>query len=155
MKLNHLPWTTVFLLCSLACVSQVRKYSNAFLDIGVGGRGLAMSSAQVATVRDATAGFWNPAALARVKNNINLSLMHSEYFAGIAKYDYGSVAVPFKDKQRVIAFSMIRFAVDDIPNTLELFEDDGTINYDNIKSFSVGDYSFMFSFAQKFKKIEG
>jgi len=135
--------------------SQVRKYSNAFLDIGVGARGLALSSAQVATVSDATAGFWNPAALTRVKNNIDLSLMHTEYFAGIAKYDFGGFAIPLKDRERFIGFSLTRFAVDDIPNTLELFEKDGTINYDNLKSFSVGDWAFLFSFAQKFKKVNG
>ena len=78
--------------------------------------------------------------------------MHAEYFAGIAKYDYGAFAVPMKDKNRVIGFSAIRFAVDDIPNTLNLFEPDGSINYDNIKSFSVADWAFIFSYAQKVKE---
>jgi hypothetical protein len=114
-----------------------------------------MSSAQVATVNDATAGYWNPAAMTRVKNNINLSIMHSEYFAGIAKYDFGSFVVPMKDKQRFIGFSLIRFGVDDIPNTLNLFEPDGSINYSNIKSFSVADWAFLFSYAQKIEKLNG
>ncbi|HXH18835.1 MAG TPA: PorV/PorQ family protein [Chitinophagales bacterium] len=140
---------------SFSAFSQVRKYSNAFLDIGAGARGLSLASAQVATVGDATSGYWNPAALTRVKNNVNLSLMHAEYFAGIAKYDVGAFAIPLKDRKSFIGFSMLRFAVDDIPNTLELFEPDGSINYDNIQSFSVADWAFIFSFAQKFQKAEG
>jgi len=136
---------------AISSFAQVRKYSNAFLDIGAGARGLALSSAQVATVSDATAGYWNPAALVHLKSNVNFSLMHAEYFAGIAKYDYGTFAVPLKDKKSAIGFSMLRFAVDDIPNTIELFEPDGTINYDNIKSFSVSDWAFIFSFARKLK----
>jgi hypothetical protein len=127
----------------------VRKYSNEFLSIGVGARGLAMSSSVTSSVDDATATYWNPAGLTHIKNNFQVSVMHAEYFAGIAKLDYGAVAIPLKDQKRVIGISMIRFAVDDIPNTLNLFEDDGSINYDNIKSFSVGDYAFNFSYAQK------
>lgn len=142
------------LIVSSSSQAQVRKYSNEFLSIGVGARGLAMASAQVASVDDATAGFWNPANLTYLENDINFSLMHAEYFAGIAKIDYGSFAVPLKGRQRFIGLSFLRFAVDDIPNTLELFEPDGSINYNNIKSFSVADYAFLFSYAQKLP-VEG
>src|SRR3982751_6791343 len=85
-----------------ASFAQFRKYSNEFLNIGAGARGLAMGNAQVASANDATAGYWNPAGLAGVKDHPNLNLMHAEYFAGIAKYDYGSVAVPIQDNKRAI-----------------------------------------------------
>ena len=45
-------------------------------------------------------------------------------------------------------FDQIRFGVDDIPYTLTLFEKDGSINYDNVSSFSAADYAFLFSYAQ-------
>ena len=48
--------------------SQFRKYSNEFLNIGAGARGLAMGGAQVASVNDGTAGYWNPAGLVNVKD---------------------------------------------------------------------------------------
>ena len=48
--------------------AQFRKYSNEFLNIGAGARGLAMGSAQVASVQDGTAGYWNPAGLIGVKD---------------------------------------------------------------------------------------
>src|ERR1700712_3105769 len=82
--------------------SQFRKYSNEFLNIGAGARGLAMGNAQVATVDDATAGYWNPAGLVGVKDNPNAGIMHADYFAGISKYDYASVAVPVQDNKRTI-----------------------------------------------------
>jgi len=134
--------------------SQFRKYSNEFLNIGAGARGLAMGNAQVATANDATAGYWNPAGLTGVKDHPNAGIMHAEYFAGIAKYDYGSVAIPVQDNKRTIGFSILRFAVDDIPNTLFLVDPDGSINYNNIQTFSSADYAFLFSFAQNLKETE-
>lgn len=131
--------------------AQFRKYSNEFLNIGAGARGLGMGGAQVASVHDGTAGYWNPAALVAVKDQPQLNLMHAEYFAGIGKYDYGSIAIPLKDNKRTLAISLLRFAVDDIPNTIFLVEADGTINYNNITSFSSADYAFLLSYAQPVK----
>ncbi len=139
-------------LAALPGHAQFRKYSNEFLNIGAGARGLAMGSAQVATTNDATAGYWNPAGLVGVKDVPNGGIMHAEYFAGIAKYDYASFAIPVQDNKRTIGFSLLRFAVDDIPNTLFLVEPDGSINYGNIQSFSSADYAFLFSFAQNVKE---
>ena len=127
------------------------KYSNEFLSIGVSARSMGMSGSVVASVHDVTSGYWNPAGLMLVEPDIQLSIMHADYFAGIAKYDYGSVAIPLREKNATIGFSLIRFGVDDIPNTLFLVEPDGSINYDNITSFSVADYAFLGSYATKLK----
>lgn len=140
------------MLFPLISDAQFRKYSNEFLNIGAGARGLSMGNAQVASVNDATAGYWNPAGLTAVKDHPNATIMHAEYFAGIAKYDYASVAIPVQNNKRTIGFSLLRFAVDDIPNTLFLVEPDGSINYNNIQSFSSADYAFLFSFAQTLKE---
>ena len=118
------------------------------MSIGVGARALAMSNANVATVSDVTSGYWNPAGLLQVKCNLELGLMHSEYFAGIAKYDYGAGAAII-DSSSVIGLSVIRFAIDDIPNTIDLVNPDGSFNYDKIKSFSAADYGFLFSYSRK------
>ena len=77
-----------FLAFTTGSYAQFRKYSNEFLNIGAGARGLAMGSAQVASISDGSASYWNPAALVNVKNNPQLSIMHAEYFAGIGKYDF-------------------------------------------------------------------
>ena len=155
MKIIHLLF---FLLClclfSLSGLAQFRKYSNEFLNIGAGARGLAMGGAQAASVKDGTAGYWNPAGLTGVQNNPSINLMYASYFSNIAKYDYGSVAIPVNDNKRTLGLSILRFAVDDIPNTLFLVEPDGSVNYDNVSTFSSADYAFLFSFAQKIKDEE-
>ncbi|HEX2683008.1 MAG TPA: PorV/PorQ family protein [Ferruginibacter sp.] len=142
------------LLLPLSGFSQFRKYSNEFLNIGAGARGLGMGGAQVATAKDATAGYWNPAGLTGIKDHPNVGIMHADYFAGIAKYDYLSAGIPIQDNKRAIGLSILRFAVDDIPNTLFLVEPDGNFNYDRIQTFSSADYAFLFSFAQKLKETE-
>ena len=143
----------LLLLILLPCIgfSQFRKYSNEFLNIGAGARGLGMGAAQAASVNDGTAGYWNPAGLVGVQDNPTISLMHASYFDNIGKYDYASFAIPESDNKRVLGVSVLRFAVDDIPNTLFLVEPDGSINYGNITSFSSADYGFLFSYAQKIK----
>ena len=61
------------------------KYSNDFMAIGVGANSLAMANSVVASVNDVTAGYWNPAGLMGVKSDIEVALMHDEYFGGIAR----------------------------------------------------------------------
>jgi hypothetical protein len=139
---------------SVSVRAQFRKYSNEFLNIGAGARGLAMGGAQVASVNDGTSGYWNPAGLTHIKDYPVLTFMHAEYFAGIGKYDYASLVIPVTDKKRTVGISILRFGVDDIPNTLFLVEPDGSINYNNIRSFSA-DYAFIFSYAQSLKQPEG
>ncbi|MEJ7611320.1 MAG: PorV/PorQ family protein [Ferruginibacter sp.] len=141
-------------LLSTGGYAQFRKYSNEFLNIGAGARGLGMGNAQVASVNDATAGYWNPAGLAEVKDNPSATVMHAEYFSGIAKYDYAAAAIPIQENKRTVGFSLLRFAVDDIPNTLFLVEPDGSINYNNIQTFSSADYAFLMSVAQQVKETD-
>lgn len=154
MKIKTLAFCAIAVILCIHTSAQFRKYSNEFLNIGAGARGLAMGSAQVASVEDGTAGYWNPAGLAGVKDVPSLNLMHAEYFAGIGKYDYASIAIPLHDQKRVVGLSVLRFAVDDIPNTLFLVEPDGSVNYNNISTFSSADYAFLLSFAQKIKDEE-
>jgi len=152
MKRPYVCLTLFIFLTSLTSHSQFRKYSNEFLNIGAGARGLSMGGAQVASVQDGTSGYWNPAGLVGVKNNPELNLMHAEYFAGIGKYDFASIAFPTTNNKRTFAITGLRFAVDDIMNTLFLVEPDGSINYNNIQAFSSADYAFIFSLAQKLKE---
>jgi hypothetical protein len=131
--------------------AQQRKYVNEFLNLGVGGRGIGMSGAQVASVNDVTSAFWNPAGLAHVQSDFQLGLMHSEYFSSIAKYDYLGTAFPMKNRKGVMGVSLIRFAIDDIPYTLNLIQPDGTVDYTKIKAISAADYAGLISYAQKLK----
>ncbi len=133
--------------------SQTPKYSNEFLSIGVGARPMGMSGAVAASTDDATSAAWNPAGLNGIGSDIQIAAMHAELFAGISKFDYGTVATRI-DTNRVIGFSVIRFGTDDIPNTLDLMDASGVIDYSKLKSFSIADYAFLFSYA-KTSRIEG
>src|SRR5450432_2165908 len=90
-----------------------------------------------------------PAALADVRTSPQLNLMHAEYFAGIGKYDFASLALPLKDSKRTLGLTLLRFAVDDIPNTVFLVQPDGSIDFSNITTFSSADYAFLISLAQQ------
>ena len=72
--------------------------------------------------------------LLNIDSDLQIGLMHSEYFAGIAKYDYGAIAKKIDDKS-AMAFSFIRFGVDNIPNTTELIDAQGNIDYDRDNLF--------------------
>jgi len=145
----------ILLLLLLSPASHVglfaQKYSNEFLSIGVSARAQGMGNAVIASVEDVTAGYWNPAGLANfsAEQGLQIGAMHSEWFAGVGKFDYLGMTLPLANNNRRIALSLIRFGVDDIPNTLSLFESDGTVNYDNIVSFSAADYAFLGSYAQR------
>lgn len=149
-----LIFTALSINLVLAQGDSTPKYSNEFLAIGVGARGLGMANAQVAIVDDVTAGYWNPAGLTQLQEDYQFSLMHASYFAGISNFDYAGFATPI-DEKSFLGISLIRFGVDDIPDTRFLFDADGTLNYDNVRSFSAADYALILSYASKVPKIEG
>jgi len=124
------------------------KYSNEYMNIGVSARSFGMGFTAVSFVDDVTAGYWNPAGLNKMESTHELSLMHSSYFGGLANYDYAAFATSV-DEDSKIALSIIRFAVDDIPDTRFLVDVNGAINYDNIEFFSSADYGFLVSYARK------
>lgn len=151
--MKNLLSTLFALIISLAALAQsTPKYSNEFLSIGVAARAFGMANSYIASVDDVTAGYWNPAGLIRQKDKLQLSFMHSAYFSGIANYDYIGLGAKVKDNA-AIGFSMVRFGIDGIPNTLDLYQN-GQINYDRVTEFSAVDYGFFFSYAQE-TSIEG
>lgn len=139
------------LLFGKKAYSQKRIYVNEYLNIGVGARGLAMAGAQSASTNDVMSAYWNPAGLMQIEDDLQVGLMHAEYFSGISKYDFGSIAKPLKGKKRVVGLSVMRFATDDIANTIDLVQPDGSIDESKIKSMSAGDYAFLLSYAQSLK----
>jgi hypothetical protein len=144
----------ILLLLTVSAQAQIRKYSNEFLNIGVGGRALGLAGANIAGVNDLTAGYWNPAGLSKLNSSVQASFMHAQYFAGIANYDYGAFAARIDEKSG-FSVSIIRLAVDNIPNTLNLIDANGNINYDRVTTFSSADYGFLVSYGRNLSSIEG
>lgn len=156
VMINYKKFLLVISLCFLFFLTnaQISKYSNEFLALGIGGRGLAMSNTMVSLSDDVTAAYWNPAGLVRMQRPYQLSVMHAEYFAGIAKYDYIGAGYRIDNKQAV-AFSWIRFGVDNIMNTTELIDKQGNLDYNKITYFSAADNAFLLSYAYNFEKVKG
>ena len=117
------------------------------MNIGVDASSISMSGAVTSSINNVNSGYWNPAGLTALEQG-EISLMHSNYFANIANYNYIAYAKPI-DNQSAIGFSMIRFGVDDILDTTQLIDDQGNINYDRINLFSAVDYGFIISYARK------
>lgn len=129
------------------------KYSNEFLSIGVGARGQGMSGAQVAVTQDVTSGYWNPAGLNGLSSRYEASLMHAEYFAGIANYDYAGFATQI-DSNSSLGVSLIRLSIDDIADTRYLIVGD-VIDYSRVRSFSSSDNALLLSYARKNVLLKG
>jgi hypothetical protein len=124
------------------------KYSNEFLNLGAGARSLGMGKTQVSLANDATAGYWNPAALTNITTKYDGVLMHSELFSGVVKNDYAAFAMPLDDKSAV-GVTLLRLGVDNIADTRSLINEYGYIDYSKISYFSVADYALLLSYARK------
>ncbi len=103
------------------------KYAGEFLTHGVGARALGMGSAFVAVADDATAGYWNPAGVADVVGKA-VHLMHSETFGDVVNYDTGAYVQELSGGG-AFAVTVVRLAVDDIPFT-DFLTDEDRIIYD-------------------------
>lgn len=146
-----------FLLSLATSLVQAQKYSNEFLAIGPGARAQGMGSAVVAGQQDVFSTAWNPAGLAGLpaERGAEIGAMHAEWFGGVGNYDYLGFTLPLSNQNQRIGLSLIRFGVDQIPNTLSLYESDGTINFDNVVEFSAADYAFLGTYARSYDKGKG
>ena len=142
----------LFFVSQLVLSQSTRKYSNEFLSIGVDAAAFGMGKSVVATSNNVNSIYWNPAGLTNVKDYEG-AIMHAEYFAGIAKYDYVGFAMPIDDRS-ALGLSLIRFGVDDILNTTELIDNEGNIDYNRISLFSAADYALNVAYARS-TTIEG
>lgn len=156
-RLYSYIYILIFLLAMQDTTAQRRVYSNEFLNIGVGARGLGMGSTLSATVNDVTSSFWNPAGQNKINHVFQIGAMHNEYFAGLGKFDFLGLAIPIKGVKlnSSIGITYYRFGVDNIPNTLDLIDANGNINYDNISLFSTADNALMLTYAFSLNKITG
>jgi len=136
------------LLLSIGIQSQsLRNYSNEFLNIGVDASAFGMGKAVTSTTNDVNSVYWNPAGLTKIEEQ-QASLMHAEYFKGIAKYDFIAYAKQINNTS-AIGISLIRFSVDDILNTTELIDSNGNIDFNRISLFNASDMALHVSFAKQ------
>ncbi|MFA3784076.1 PorV/PorQ family protein [Melioribacteraceae bacterium 4301-Me] len=156
-KINKVLFFLLLSITTIKSQTVIGKYAGEFLAIGVGGRALGMGNAQVALVNDVTAGYWNPAGLAKI-NYPQISLMHEEHFGSLVNYNYGAVAIPY-GKDMSFGVSLLRLSIDGIPDTRNALYDangDGILDihtdrldYSKISEFSSADWALYFTFAKR------
>lgn len=185
MKLRSKISPAVIAWCVCAATASagdtyVAKYAGEFMAIGVGGRALGLGGAYVALANDVTAGYWNPAGLARI-DYPEFALMHDEQFGSLENYDYAAVAFPYgandttaatavdqegttrpvvNYKAAAFGISVIRLGIDGIPDTRALdtngdgvYNDlDGRPDYSQITYFNSADWAIYFSYAKQYSE---
>ena len=87
-------------------------FAGEFLAVGAGARAMALGNAYVALVDDATAGYWNSAALSDVQEN-TAYLMHADRFSGLLNQDFVAVALPGFSLLHGFSASLLRLGVED------------------------------------------
>jgi len=146
----------VLLVVQGASAQQIAKYAGEFLSIGVGGRALGLGGAYAALANDASAAYWNPAALARL-NYPEFMLMHDERFGGIVNYDFGAVAIPY-GTNTTLAVSLMRLGVDGIPDSRNalvdrnqngILDSSDFIDPSKITYFNSADWALYFTYSKR------
>ncbi len=110
----------------------------AFLKLGVGARGIAMGDAYTAVDGDASSIYWNPAGIIDVEN-IDVLLMHSEWFEGI-RYEYAGGVRSYGDQ--AFGIGVVGLYMDDLERR------DGP-TAEPIGHFGVFDFAITGSYARK------
>jgi hypothetical protein len=120
-------------------VTKTGTTAAPFLKVDVGARGVGMGSAYVSLAEDATAMYWNPAGLARVKGS-EAVFSHAQWIADISM-NYAGVAFNLGNWGN-IGVSGLFETMDEMERTT-ILQPDGTG-----EMFSAGSYAFGLSYAR-------
>jgi hypothetical protein len=115
-------------------VTKTGTTAATFLKVDVGARAVGMGSAYVSVVDDATAMFWNPAGLARVRGN-EAVFSHAKWIADIGM-SYAGVAVNLGNLGNIGVSGQFQ-TMDEMERTT-ILEPDGTGEMFDAGSFAVG-----------------
>lgn len=149
MKIISRLLLPAMLLLAHQGVAQTAKYSNDFLAIGADARTMAMGQAGISQGNQAFSVFYNPGLAADSAATYRANALHAEYFAGAAVYD--ALAFSLQRPKETFSIALVRLGIDDIPNTLNLYDPNGNINYNNISTFSAADYALFLGYSKRVK----
>jgi hypothetical protein len=119
--------------------SGVGTTAADFLSLGAGARAMAMGGAYSAAADDATALYWNPAAMAQVAKR-SATLMYTGYIAS-SFYDYGSY-VQNMGRNGAFGVGIQYFSAGSIPET--------DVNFNSIGAASPYDLAVTAGYAYRF-----
>jgi outer membrane protein OmpA-like peptidoglycan-associated protein len=81
----------VLLILLMAAAASAQNFAAPWLKMGVGAKAMAMGTAQTAVVEDATAAYWNPAAMCQL-HRFDVALMYTAGMKAERNYNYVSAA---------------------------------------------------------------
>jgi hypothetical protein len=131
----------------LAVSAQGAKYAGEFLNLGAGGRPLALGGSFMAAQGGPLAGYYNPAGLSMI-DRTQLIFMHSESFGSLLNHDFLAYTRPFESEGRkaALAFSLYRLGGGGIYVTGV----DQNNRFYVIREESHADYAGYFSYGRSF-----
>ena len=154
-KIAYTLFIIATLFSALNAKGQIAKYGNDFLNIGSCAREQSLGGCAAASSVGAAAGYWNPANLSVPKGyKTDICAMHCFYFGGLANYDFAAASYQ-ADSATAIGLSFVRLGVDDIQNTIYLFDENGEPDFSRITYFSTADYALYFSLGRQILRIPG
>jgi hypothetical protein len=128
---------------SQVALAENSTFNMPMLREGIGARALAMGGAYVAVANDATAGYWNPAALSEIEK-VSFASMIAANMAEDRKHNYLAIAGKFEFG--AIGFSWLNSGTSDI------------VEYDasntEVGEFGYNDHVFLFSYGNALEKLQ-
>jgi hypothetical protein len=126
------------LVLPIAAAAEEGSAGLAFLKLGVGARAIGMGEAFTAVSGDASSVYWNPASIVDVEN-IDVSLMHSEWFQDI-RYEFAGGVRNFGDYS--VGVGVVGLYMDDLERRVGP-------TADPIGHFGVFDFALTGSYARR------
>ena len=142
--MRRLLYIILFLIISTDYYSQVftGTTSGQFLKIEPGARAIAMGGAFVSVANDASALYWNPSGLPKIKNNA-VVFSHTYWLAG-TNHDYAGLVYKLNESH-AFGISYTLLSIPDMKVRTEIYQD-GTGEYFSASDFAIGlSYGFMFT----------
>lgn len=128
---------------SQIAIAKDFNHNLPMLRMGVGARALAMGGAHVAVANDATAGYWNPAALSQIEK-VSIASMIAANMSEDRKYNYLAVAGKFDFG--AIGFSWLNSGTSDLMG----YDESGQ----QTNSFDWNDHVFLFSYGNQMENFQ-
>ncbi len=147
-------FVAMMLIVALGVEGQVVDNANDFLELGGFAASQSLGNSDIALVKGSEAAILDPSGLVDGGAELDFAVLHNRYMSGMATQNIVSAAYR-TDSLTAFGASLLRVGVDDIQNTLHLFDSDGQIDYSRISYFSVADYALFLSVGRRLERLQG